>query len=324
MTLLDTELKQQLVKTLVPLFGQEPTFISDSTAIVTWLRALGCNALGFKEARNVSAEELQQVVVLATNNATIPHYKEWNALFQHSRLLVMPLVSFDPAMETVLYNMELLCHSTFDQATRLNEQWVQRLLDHKDPFIFRGEGCEFVCKVEEDVSIMLPKVEVEIVPGEWVSVGNYFEVGMIPQPDDIRPAFSVNGTFTVPGVAVAHHRQMHENLLPLVDRAWALFEELRRADAFPLQLHIENSRVLHVFASGKDIAEELEYLTNKRRERVLTEMAFSTNGGVLPQNVDWSKNSQLNEGAIGIHVALGDGLTGAHVDFICPSVELQN
>jgi hypothetical protein len=60
-----------------------------------------------------------------------------------------------------------------------------------------------------------------------------------------------------------------------------LFEELHSQGAFPLQLCLENSRVTHIFAGEKDIAKELEHLTNKKHERVLTEMAFSTNQGVL-------------------------------------------
>lgn len=53
---------------------------------------------------------------------------------------------------------------------------------------------------------MGPKTRAALSPGEWESIGSFFEVGMIPQPDDIRPAFIVNGTLSVPGVAVAHHR----------------------------------------------------------------------------------------------------------------------
>jgi hypothetical protein len=97
----------------------------------------------------------------------------------------------------------------------LNERWVQTLLKHKEPFIFSGEECDIVCKIEEDVHIMLPKTAVELMPGEWVSIGSYFEVGMIAQPDDLRQAFSVNVILSVPGVVVAHHRQMNDNMLPL-------------------------------------------------------------------------------------------------------------
>lgn len=57
---------------------------------------------------------------------------------------------------------------------------------------------------------------------------------------------------------------------------------------------------------------------------MLTELAFSTNSSMIPYNIDWTKNSQLNEGAIEIHIAIGEELTGAHIDFICPDVQLAN
>lgn len=115
---------------------------------------------------------------------------------------------------------------------------------------------------------------------------------------------------------------MHDDLLPLATHAWELFQEYRQQGRFPLSLKIENSRVVEVLAGDKDIKEQLTHLTNPKRKLVLTEMAFSTNAEINPQNIDWTKNSQLNEGALGIHVGIGDGLTGAHIDLICPGVEL--
>lgn len=56
---------------------------------------------------------------------------------------------------------------------------------------------------------------------------------------------------------------------------------------------------------------------------MLTEMAFGTNTGYDASLVDWRYNSQLNEGPVGIHFAVGEGLTGVHIDFVCPGVTLQ-
>ncbi|TCP21886.1 hypothetical protein EV207_13928 [Scopulibacillus darangshiensis] len=111
---------------------------------------------------------------------------------------------------------------------------------------------------------------------------------------------------------------------PSYKRAWEFLTGIRDKGLLPLNIVIEDSHVKHVFTGNLDLAEELEELTNKRSELVLTEMAFSTNGGITEKDLDWSKNSQLNEGAIGIHFGIGDGLTGAHIDFICPGVKLTN
>jgi hypothetical protein len=171
---------------------------------------------------------------------------------------------------------------------------------------------------------MRPKTEVNLSPGEWESIGSYFEVGMVPDSEDFRPGFIVNGTLSVPGVAMAHHRQMHKSLQPLHSEAWELLENIRQQGLFPLKVKIVDSHVESILAGDIDLTEELERLTNKRRELVLTEMAFSTNPGIIQEEIDWTKNSQLNEGVLGIHVGIGEGLTGVHIDLICPGVEIIN
>jgi len=321
---LHSDLRERLTETLTPVFGQIPSFISDSPAIVEWLKSIDCPAFEFREASNISSKYTKNVLVIAVNTSRIPPYKEWQTLFRNSRVLIIPLISFDPSMDAAVYTVELLARSTFEAAAIANERWLKLLMGCKQPLIFSGKGCDLVCEVEEDVYVMRPKTEAQLSPGEWDSIGSYFEVGMVPQPEDIRPAFIVNGILSVPGVAVAHHRQMRDDLLPLAMRAWELFQRLRDQNLFPLLVRIENSRVVHVFAGEKDIAGELEDLTNRKRESVLTEMAFSTNEGMIPENIDWTKNAQLNEGALGIHVGIGDGLTGAHIDLICPEVKLKN
>jgi hypothetical protein len=92
----------------------------------------------------------------------------------------------------------------------------------------------------------------------------------------------------------------------------------------PVSVTIKDSRVMSVLSGDREIAGELEHLTNPLRKLMLTEMAFSTNGSLPPKNIDWTCNSQFNEGSLGIHVGIGDGLTGAHVDLICPGVLLEN
>lgn len=54
----------------------------------------------------------------------------------------------------------------------------------------------------------------------------------------------------------------------------------------------------------------------------LTEFAVGVNeeaSGLL----DYTKNSQLNEGVAGLHIALGDGSTGLHIDLLCPGHDLK-
>ena len=311
-----------IAETLTPVFGQTPNFFSDSLELVNWLKSISCNAFEFKELDRLSAREKDNVVLIAMDEKTIPSYKAMNAYFSHSRVLVIPMLSFDSSIDAAIYTMTLLGRSTIETACQMNKQWLTLLLEHKGPFILRGNGCDLVCEIDDDVCVLAPKTSVQLDRGEWTSVGSYFEVAMVPQPDDFHPAFKVNGILSVPGIAVAHHRQMHADLLHLPLKAWSVVQQIQKQNLFPLQIKIENSCIISIVAGDQDLADELEYLSNKRYELTLTEMAFGTNAGIQPEFIDWTKNSQLNEGAIGIHVALGEGLTGAHIDFICPEVDI--
>ena len=311
-----------IAETLTPVFGQTPHFFSDSLELVNWLKSVSCNAFEFKELERLSSREKTNVVLIAMDEKSIPSYKEMNTHFSKSRVLIIPMLSFDSSIDAAIYTMTLLGRSTIETACHLNQQWLHLLLEHKEPFILRGNGCELVCEIDEGVCVLAPKIAVQLDLGEWTSIGSYFEVGMVPQPDDFRPAFKVNGTLSVAGVAVAHHRQMHADLLHLPLKAWNVLQQIQKQKLFPLQINIENSCITSIVAGDQDLSDELEYLSNKRYELTLTEMAFSTNAGIRPEFIDWTKNSQLNEGAIGIHVAVGEGLTGAHIDFICPEVDI--
>lgn len=321
-------LSERLMATLFPVFGRVPTFYSDSSELTRWLSSIGCRAVEFAQAHAVPKEYHEAAVAITADYEKIPPFEEWHALFQDSQVLIVPLSSFDSSMDSAIYMIEMLAKSTFEESARLNESWLSLLVDRQEPLVLAGQGCDLVCELEDDVTVLKPKLESSLMPGEWESIGAFFEVGMIATPEDfrpgLRPGYVVNGVLSVPGVAVAHHRHMHPDLRPMAVQAWDLLHRVQKEDLFPLRMEIDNSRAVHVWAGTEDLSKTLEELTNKRLELVLCEVAFSTNEGMIPKHLDWSKNSQLNEGAIGIHVGLGDGVSGAHIDFICPGVELLN
>lgn len=315
--------QSKLAATLTPVFGQLPTVISDSPILVAHMASLGYDAFTFEQMRGLSPRLLKSVMVLVTDKSAVPPYREWRVVLKNSRVLVFPLLSFDPSLEATLYTLGLLTQSDFAAAVKANETWINILRESDGPLSFSGHGCDFTCEIENDVFVMKPKTEVAIPPGEWESIGSYFEVGMVPEPEEFRPGFVVNGELSIPGVAVAHHRQMRDGLEVMAQQSWNLLTRLRHEGKFPLKMTIEESHVVEVRAGNTDVTRELLELTNRQRELVLSEMAISTNVGLQPHLIDWNINSQLNEGAEGIHVGLGDGLTGAHIDFICPGVGLK-
>src|SRR5919198_5067993 len=228
-------LGKKLSKALTPIFGHSPSFISDSNLFVEQLKSMNCLAFEFKEIESFPPKLRKNVVMVAMDNTTIPAYTKLHTLFRNSRVLMIPLLSFDPSIDATLYALELIAQSNFESATERNKIWLERLMEPEKPLLLRGNGCDLTCEIEEGVYVMRPKTEVLLFPGEWDSIGSYFEVGMVPPPDSFRPAFVINGTLSVPGVAIAHHRQMTDSLLILPSQAWSLFENLRKDNGFPLK-----------------------------------------------------------------------------------------
>lgn len=239
-------------------------------------------------------------------------------------MLIVPLVAFDPSLEASIYTTNLLASSDFTQATKDNARWVSILEDGEaQRLVFKGPCGELEVILKERLDLMLPRTKEGLLPGEWEAIGMFFEIAMIPDNEDFfHPGYIVNGEVEVPGVAIAHHRIMPNQLTHLPKRAWQLLEGLFKERRFPLKIKIENSQLKEVrSADGTDFTDEIRELSNPQLELILVEMAVSNNPGLDVSNLDWSVNSVLNEGARGIHFAVSDGVTGAHIDFICPSME---
>ncbi len=69
-------------------------------------------------------------------------------------------------------------------------------------------------------------------------------------------------------------------------------------------------------AHGDDVMSKIKPLTDKVFHGFLVELAFAS---LTPSTkTDWSINSQINEAAGGVHIALGTGVSAAHIDFVSP------
>jgi leucyl aminopeptidase (aminopeptidase T) len=54
----------------------------------------------------------------------------------------------------------------------------------------------------------------------------------------------------------------------------------------------------------------------------LTEFAIGVTEAIAT-SIDYKINSQLNEGISGVHLAIGDGSSGYHIDFLSPAVNVS-
>lgn len=320
----DVAFRDALSTALWPVFEAEATFIADDPRIVAWLAGAGCKAhvLDPSTIARLPKPDRQNVVLVPSSDVSFA-FGTLDHFFKGSRLLIVPVAAFDPGFDAARYTLELVAESDFVTGAAQNAAWLERLNGAEAPLRFAGENGELTCELRERLIMMKPQLKAKLNRGEWEAIGSFFEIALVPDNEDFfHPGYIVDGRLRVDGVAVARHRIMPEGLEPLHAEAWEFFANLRRDGHTPLELTIENSRVTGATAGGRDIVEELLRFSNPKRELVLVEMAISNNPGLEPSRLDWSHNSVLNEGSRGIHVAVGDGVTGAHIDFICPGIEL--
>ena len=320
-------LAQRLTNALDIVFnGESPLFLTDSRKLLQWMQDQRLSALHFEHVTGLSPEERANIVALPTTPTDVGNHDLWREYFADSRVLIIAGIAFDPSLEAMAYTLERIARSSFVNAAQLNNELLD-LVATSERIVVTSAGTELHCTFGE-ITMLRPKVEPELEPGEWESVGAYFEVGLVSQPDEfmtgIKPGFDVDGEFVADGVSVAVHRHVGDEVRTMAVGAWSLSRDLERDGDFPLRLTVENSVLRKVITSaGRDISPELLGFTNVGLGGMLTEFSFSSNAAMRPEEIDWSINSQMNEGAIGVHLAVGEGLTGAHIDFIAVDATTQ-
>ncbi|WP_285701999.1 hypothetical protein [Actinomadura sp. NBRC 104412] len=258
-------------------------------------------------------------VVLFLRNTLLS--REIRKRFRRARVLLVPISSFDPELDTALYTLRLTLMTDYRAACERTRTWIDDLGSRTDPVTFvsngpcsAGEpGSRFVCKLADNLTIdAWPSPA--IATGQWVSVGSYCEVALTtrPSPDRPRP-FTIDGTVAAAGVLVARDPRFDEAGDARIRAAHDLRRELgKRA---PIILRLKGGVLTDLRADGEDFTDALLEVTNPAYGLHATELGLGTNQHVLP-HVDWAFNSQLNEGAGPVHIGFGEGITGAHMDFV--------
>lgn len=249
--------------------------------------------------------------------------------FPQARVLVVPIASFDPSLEAALYTQKLVTRTDYIAACAQGRYWVDNIASQAGPLVFlSGAGgqdggrdgaraaadrADLVCTFSDDLSAAA-WLEPAIGQGQWVSVGSFCELSFSTPPTHDMPApFSLNGTAVATGVLVARDRRFTE----VGDARIKAANELRRelVAAAPISLRLADGVLAEVRAGGRDYTDAVREATNPEHGLQALELGIGTNFSVLPE-VSWQVNSQMNEGAGPVHLGFGEGVSGAHMDFI--------
>jgi hypothetical protein len=248
--------------------------------------------------------------------------------FASSRVLLVPVAAFDPATSAAEYTVQVLLASDFAAAIERNRRWREALERLPSPLVFadaQHPGRELRCHLLGDLTLNGRDV-LSLEPGEWVAAAEYFEVEM--ESFGAAPTlFSVEGQISVSGVLAAKGPNMPNEMYSRHDDALRTRRDLAMAWRRGV-LWCEGNKPVRFEpddVSAPACDRPLERLLDAAGPEYggnLLEFSIGTN--VTPGlALDWSVNSCMNEGVRGIHVAIGDGICGAHVDFVSAGAEPQ-
>ena len=300
--------------------GKLPVAISDSPYLLNKFTNLGFNTLSIHDVCNGLIEAPDEVILIPVASAEHPNIKLHNAL-KRSSVLLIPMLAFSSSQHSIDYLVLRLIQLNFTNACEKSRLMVEFIQQLKTPMSVISPECNLTIELGQNVRIFAPKLKPNISSGEWISIIQFLEVGLIPNEE--YNAFNVNGSLLCSGVSIAHHLHAHFTSGPIADEVWDYLNQLRLDKKFPLKLDVNDSEVVSIKTrNGENILENIKPFTDHMLYGRLTEVGF---GSLEPSDAtDWSINSQLNEPSGGVHLALGAGEKAAHIDFISPYAKIAN
>jgi hypothetical protein len=259
-----------------------------------------------------------QYVVLVLSNQ--PVTQAVRSRFADVATLLVPAVAFDPGRDAVRYTLEVLLATDFKATCQRNSEWVDLLRWQRDGQLrFAGSGTELICRLRDNLSVHTC-LEVALHPGEWVSIADYCEVSLTPpSTKDWDGAFTIDGTARATGVLVAQDSRVDRSGLARIEKAKRLRDEFVRSQ--PIDLEMREGTLVALYVAGADRLGEVLEATNPAHGLHAVELGLGSNLDIAGL-VDWAYNSQMNEGAAPLHLGFGEGITGAHMDFVLEGAAL--
>jgi hypothetical protein len=270
------------------------------------------------------AEELQagaSVLLLLQHHMVS---KQLRRVFRHHSVLVVPIASFDSSASSARYTLEMTLRTDWIRAASMASYWIERLRECAGQVVFspsgplaadsaEGGSMRLVCSLASAVTVdAWPRAAIGL--GDWVGVGSCIELSITRQPgQSAADTFSMQGTAHASGVLAAFDPRGTEAGRKRYEEARELRAEM--AELGTIRLEMKDNVLTGATAGGRDFTRELLSATNPDHGLRAFEFGIGTNLGLRPE-IDWRVNSQLNEGAGVMHIGLGEGITGAHVDFV--------
>ena len=236
-------------------------------------------------------------------------WNETGGIFAH-----LAASKFDPAPETLRYSLEkLLAISDYQSIIDYRDSMYDKALSASAIKIHTDGGHCLDCTLADEVEVA--NYDKELQPGWLYSLAEFFETSIVNVQKD-KSSFTAEGSFAFTGIThLENSSELKESAKPLIKEMVEL--SLKGNNV----VTCKDNRITQITLGGQDFTDKLiTSVAGTARETALTEFAFGT---VDHQNLDWSINSVLNEGILGVHIGIGMGLDMPHVDFIAAGAQVE-
>ncbi|HEX2047650.1 MAG TPA: hypothetical protein VHF27_07795 [Acidimicrobiales bacterium] len=241
--------------------------------------------------------------------------------FSEAAVLVLPIYSFDDDYASILYTLRMVFETDYLDACQNNRDWLDMLANKPDGTLhFTGGNSDLRARLHDNIRANT-SLDLEIGKGEWVSVADYCEVSVTaPSQSDWLGAFTIDGYAEAVGVLVAEDSRV----TPLGKERILAAKQLRSelVENGPVRLVVKEGVLQEAIVAGRDRSKEISEVVNPEYGLHTLELGLGSNPSIAPL-VDWQFNSQLNEGVGKVHLGFGEGITGAHMDFIIDQVSVS-
>lgn len=286
--------------------------ISDSIAFLHQ-----CKADGFTTQALNQIESLpEQSLIFSFCNEAARRTFEIAKLTPAKQSIFCAVHVFEASVQSARYGLDLILKSDFLCALQKQRSVLEKLDKHRH--LNLHGGCSEASVMISEHTTPYAMIEEDITKNFIHSVAEFFEVHYAHMNASAPCPFQVNGHFSVSGILTVLRKA------PLIkDHAMKIaLEQLTQTVALhTARLTVKNNIITSFIVNHIDHAELLKCAAGPRG-LALTEFAVGVNESIAPV-IDYRINSQMNEGISGVHVAIGDGSSGYHIDFLSPGVDFS-
>ncbi|OGT64434.1 MAG: hypothetical protein A3J38_02060 [Gammaproteobacteria bacterium RIFCSPHIGHO2_12_FULL_45_9] len=271
-----------------------------------------------------------------TKGYTVTHFDDYDFQADNVVFLIITTFEYQQKLKTLWQNTQgiivLLSIAKFGATPMQLQYTLERVLsaDMQDVLTKRKQSYQLIESHDGELTLTAQKSKLrielydniqvanfdEVLKSGWLySIPEFFEASFVHTQEKCG-GFNVNGHFYFDGlITVASKREILENQKEALN---ALMTTV--VNGHEKYLIVEDNKIQELHIDGINQSKLLSAF-NFEAGREIMEMSFGCNQDVL-KKLDWRVNSVANEGAYGMHIALGMAQTAPHIDFISTELKL--